>query len=69
MSVRALPRATAAPAAGRSASVIFARHARCSSLIGADGLTVTRRAAALIELPRSTARTIRRRTPLEKQPV
>jgi hypothetical protein len=31
---------------------------RCISLIAADGLTAKRRAAARIELPRSTARTI-----------
>jgi hypothetical protein len=34
---------------------------RCISLIAADGLTANRRAAARIELPSSTAPTIRRR--------
>ena len=34
---------------------------RCISLIAADGLTAKRRAAWRIELPRSTARTIRSR--------
>jgi hypothetical protein len=32
---------------------------RCISLIAADGLTANRRAASRIELPRSTAATIR----------
>ena len=34
---------------------------RCMSLIAVDGLTAKRRAVARIELPRSTARTMRRR--------
>jgi hypothetical protein len=38
---------------------------RCISLIAADGLTAKRRAAARIELPRSTARTIRRRRSMD----
>jgi hypothetical protein len=35
------------------------------SLIAAEGLTAHRRAAARIELPRSTARTMRRRRSME----
>jgi hypothetical protein len=38
---------------------------RCISLIAADGLTAKRWAAARIELPRSTARTIRSRRSIE----
>jgi hypothetical protein len=38
---------------------------RCISLIAADGLTAKRRAAARIELPRSTARAILRRRSME----
>jgi hypothetical protein len=38
---------------------------RCISLIAADGLTANRRAAARIELPASTARTIRRRRSMD----
>jgi hypothetical protein len=38
---------------------------RCISLIAADGLTAKRRAASRIELPRSTARTIRSRRSME----
>jgi hypothetical protein len=36
-------------------------RSRCISLIAADGLTAKRRAASRIELPCSTARTIRSR--------
>jgi hypothetical protein len=35
------------------------------SLIAVDGLTAKRRAAPRIELPRSTARTMRRRSSME----
>jgi hypothetical protein len=38
---------------------------RCISLIAADGLTAKRRAASRIELPCSTARTIRNRRSME----
>jgi hypothetical protein len=46
------------PAVALGAALPVART-RCISLIAADGLTAKRRAASRIELPRSTARTIR----------
>ena len=52
----------AAVAAGAALPVA---RTRCISLIAADGLTANRRAASRIELPRSTARTIRCRRSME----
>jgi hypothetical protein len=45
------------PQAGAALPVVCTR---CMSLIAAEGLTAKRRAAARIDLPRSTVRTIRK---------
>jgi hypothetical protein len=42
----------------RAGAALPVARTRCISLIAAEGLTAKRRAAARIELPRSTARTI-----------
>jgi hypothetical protein len=49
----------------RAGAALPVARTRCISLIAADGLTAKRWAAARIELPRSTARTIRRRRSME----
>jgi hypothetical protein len=49
----------------RSGAALPVARTRCISLIAADGLTAKRRAASRIELPCSTARTIRSRRPME----
>jgi len=60
---------------GRRAPPIFAgavlpvRRTRCMSLMAADALTAKRRAACRIELPLSTARTIRLRRSWDKGAV
>ncbi|HEX3208473.1 MAG TPA: hypothetical protein VHQ91_03770, partial [Geminicoccaceae bacterium] len=52
------------PTVARGAALPVVRT-RCMSLIAADGLTANRRAASRIELPCSTARTIRSRRSME----
>jgi hypothetical protein len=51
----------AADDARQSKPALPVDRTRCISLIAADGLTANRRAASRIELPPSTAATIRRR--------